>query len=81
VVLHGGRDANGQQLGDLWEWNGAIWTPRGTNGDPAPGPTGDPLGQPRAREAHGLAFDRTRNMLVLHGGTHVIGGNSRAGET
>ena len=50
---------------------------------PAPGPTGSPLGQPKPRESHGLAFDRVRNVLVLHGGGLFVGGttNARAGET
>jgi hypothetical protein len=83
VVLHGGRHPFGQQLMDLWEWDGASWTMRGTFGDPNPGPTGDPLGQPKPRESHGLAFDSARNLLVLHGGALFIGGNTnaRAGET
>jgi hypothetical protein len=83
VVLHGGRHPFGQQLMDLWEWDGTSWTARGTLGDPAPGPTGDPLGQPKPRESHGLVFDRARNALVLHGGGLFIGGNTnaRAGET
>lgn len=83
VVLHGGRHPFGQQLMDLWEWDGTSWTARGTDGDPTPGPTGDPLGQPKPRESHGLAFDRVRNVLVLHGGGLFIGGttNARGGET
>jgi hypothetical protein len=83
VVLHGGRHPFGQQLMDLWEWDGASWTMRGTVGDPNPGPTGDPLGQPRPRESHGLAFDRVRDVLVLHGGQLFIGpgSNARGGET
>jgi hypothetical protein len=83
VVVHGGSHPFGQALMDLWEWDGTSWTARGTNGDPTPGPTGDPLGQPKPRSSHGLAFDRMRNVLVLHGGQLFIGpgSNARGGET
>ncbi len=80
VVLHGGVSGS-LMLMDLWEWDGTSWTPRGTDGDPAPAPNGDPLGQPKPRQEHGLAFDRVRNVLVLHGGQLFISGTARAGET
>ncbi len=56
IVLFAGRDLN-SNLGDLWEWNGADWTPiaMGTN---APAP----------RHWHGMAFDSLRGVHVLFGG-------------
>jgi hypothetical protein len=56
IVLFAGRDLN-YTLGDLWEWNGADWTPiaMGTN---APAP----------RHWHGMAFDSLRGVHVLFGG-------------
>ena len=26
VLLHGGRSASRTALGDLWAWNGSVWT-------------------------------------------------------
>lgn len=66
VVMFGGQSANGVQA-DLWEWDGTTWT----NVAPAPDPA---YGVPAPRSEHGLAFDRARNMLVLHGGD--VGGTT-----
>ncbi len=72
VVMHGGRDASAIQLGDLWEWDGVNWVERNVAGDPTPGQSGSALGWPPGRENHALAFDRTRNVLVLHGGGYFL---------
>jgi hypothetical protein len=58
MVLFGGLDGTRAILQqDTWEWDGASWvdkTPTGTN--PAP------------RQGGGLAYDRTRQRVVLFGG-------------
>jgi hypothetical protein len=75
VVLFGGRNAAGGMSGELWEWDGTTWTSRGTIGDPT-------FGYPAPRDSHGLAFDRLRNVLVLHGGQYALAPPSiSAGET
>jgi hypothetical protein len=54
-VLYGGQDATGQLLDDTWEWDGTTWQLRAVSG---PGP------QP----APAMAYDSTRNQVVLVGG-------------
>ncbi len=51
TVLYGG------DLGDTWEWNGAIgsWTQRSTTG-------------PEPRSGHAMAYDSARGVTVLFGG-------------
>jgi len=56
IVLFAGRDLN-SNLGDLWEWNGADWTPITIASN-----------NPPARHWHGMAFDSTRGVHVLFGG-------------
>jgi hypothetical protein len=66
VVMFGGRHPviGGWAVPEhLWEWDGVAWTPRATS----PDPTLTKI--PAARWNHGLAFDRARNVLVLHGGS------------
>jgi hypothetical protein len=57
VLMFGGFDAGGQPLGDLWQWNGDQWNPRGP-AQPVPSPRG----------GASMAFDRMRGVAVLHGG-------------
>jgi hypothetical protein len=55
VVLIGGFDNH--FLDDVWEYNGATWTPR------TPQST-----VPAGREGAGCAWDSARNRVVLCGG-------------
>lgn len=43
-------------FGDTWEWNGATWTEV------------FPPNMPEGRSAYGMAYDRARQKVVLHGG-------------
>lgn len=57
VVIFGGRSCNpGQVLGDVWEYDGATWQQRTLANGPSP----------RVRGA--VAYDSTRQKLVLFGG-------------
>ena len=62
VVLFGGRgpdpDGFDTLFGDTWEWDGAQWYFRATNG-PAP------------RASHTMAYDQARGVTVLYGGTAI----------
>ncbi|MCO5168093.1 MAG: hypothetical protein M9894_17250 [Planctomycetes bacterium] len=55
VVLFGGRLWN-DPLGDTWEWDGSGWTERAAAPAPAP------------RDHAALAYDATRDVVVLFGG-------------
>jgi hypothetical protein len=56
TVLFGGlNDANGEFLGDTWEWNGESWRLRATDG-------------PTPRKEHAMAYDAERGVTVLFGG-------------
>lgn len=58
VILFGGANYNsGVRFNDTWEWNGTAWTQR------FPGST-----LPPARGGHGMAYDRSRDRVVLFGG-------------
>ncbi len=58
VLLFGGRDGNSVEHADLWAWDGETWTllNDGTSVGPSP------------RSRFGMAYDRSRDRLVLHGG-------------
>jgi hypothetical protein len=56
VVLFGGFVPSGQDIADVWEWDGAAWTQRSFTGGP------------QARGAHRLAYDTARGVTVLYGG-------------
>ncbi|MEQ9496506.1 MAG: hypothetical protein RIT81_06600 [Deltaproteobacteria bacterium] len=60
AVLFGGRTAANNMpanmRADVWEWDGATWTPR----TPAPGPS--------ARYGFGWAYHERLGVIVLHGG-------------
>ena len=61
TLLFGGRNAGGY-MDDLWAWDGQEWTllvPTDPQND----------GNPKARAAHGLAYDADRKRLVLFGGS------------
>jgi hypothetical protein len=57
TVLFGGSPVNDatKVLGDTWEWTGANWTQQADFG-------------PDPRSEHALAFDDSRNRVVLFGG-------------
>lgn len=57
VVLFGGTsgDTSNAEPRSLWSWDGKRWTCLADNG-------------PSGRDAPELAFDATRNRLLLHGG-------------
>ena len=58
VVLFGGATAIASALlGDTWEWDGDDWLEL------------TPAGSPPSRGCHAMAFDFTRNRLVLFGGS------------
>lgn len=57
VLLFGGFDGNGDQLGDLWSWDGNRWTQIEWNGSAPP---------PRGFAAS--AYDRVRDRLIIFGG-------------
>lgn len=60
IVLFGGFDqANGQPLGDTWEWDGTKWSQVSSSG-PAP------------RINHLLAYDSNRGKIVLFGGNQSV---------
>lgn len=61
TVLFGGK-ASASTYFDTWEWNGSGWTdvsPNGTEG----------LHYPTGRAYHAMAFDASRGLTVLHGGS------------
>ncbi|HEX5054090.1 MAG TPA: kelch repeat-containing protein [Planctomycetota bacterium] len=65
VLLFGGTNVYGSSfLGDTWLWNGSTWA----NVSPPVGPT--------ARAFHSMAFDSTRNVVVLFGGSTSSGSTS-----
>jgi hypothetical protein len=55
TVLFGGRLADGQALGDTWEWDGVAWTQVGDD---------DAL----ARSRHAMVYDSDRGVMVVFGG-------------
>jgi len=54
VVLFGGVDDTGADLGDTWQWDGA-WRPI-------------PFGEPQPRARHAMAYDARRTATVMFGG-------------
>jgi hypothetical protein len=70
IVLFGGSTnsslTNPDCPSDTWEYNGAAWKPVSTSG-------------PSGRYGHAMAFDATRNVVVLHGGK--VNGGSISDET
>jgi hypothetical protein len=60
VVLFGGDSFQGLRLSDTWEWNGENWTQV------------DDIG-PSARAETAMAYDATRQKVVLFGGTGGAG--------
>jgi len=72
VVLFGGFDevnGNFQLENDTWEWDGQSWTQI------------HPAASPAAREYHALAYDTTRERVVLFGGATQLNGAGRAQDT
>jgi hypothetical protein len=68
-VLFGGTSTAGDDLSDLWGWNGLNWT--ALPASPGPVPTG--------RHNHTLAYDSVRGKLVMFGGR--VGYTGRLGDT
>ncbi len=65
VVLFGGYDGNNDLFGtfsDTWEWDGVTWTRR------------FPAASPPARGRHAIAYDATRQRVVVFGGADHGGG-------
>lgn len=52
VLMHGGRDINGNTLDDTWRWNGTTWTSLGSSGFP--------------REGHRMSFAVSSQGQGLH---------------
>lgn len=55
-VLFGGRTLSGSDLGDVWEWDGTVWT------QSIPGA---PIG---VRSASAIGYDAAAGRVVVHGG-------------
>jgi hypothetical protein len=55
TVLFAGFINGGRDLGDTWEWDGAIWRQRANFG-------------PATRREHAMVFDDNENRVVLFGG-------------
>lgn len=63
TVMYGGRDPiTTDEKGDLWEFDGTMWTPR-TFAAPAPSERAD----------HAMAFDPNTQSVMLGGGTDLTG--------
>jgi hypothetical protein len=62
VVMLGGVDASGQELGDLWEWDGEGWLEHATDQPPP------------ARSHAAMAYDSLRKRIVMVGGGVSAGG-------
>lgn len=63
VVLFGGYDSSTNPstfLNDAWAWGGTSWTTISASTRPA------------ARAHHAMAYDSTRGVVLLHGGTTAI---------
>jgi hypothetical protein len=56
VLFGGGGETSPYLLADTWEWNGATWVDR------------TPATSPPPRSYHALAYDSSRERLVLFGG-------------
>lgn len=73
VVLFGGEGASGL-LSDTWEWDGTAWTqplaqtPTPTHTPVVATATPTPTDRPAARQAHALAYDDQRQVILLFGG-------------
>jgi len=62
AVLFGGSDAQGNNLGDTWEWSDASWsnvTPSTTS--------------PSPRSGHAMAYDSAHMVTVVFGGNDATG--------
>lgn len=64
VVLFGGTDPYSDDFGDTWEWDGSAWQEIT--------PTDDY--HPALRSSHAMAYDPTRQRVVLFGGQNDGGG-------
>lgn len=62
TVLFGGKynDGTDHFYNDTWEWNGTIWISKGTSG-------------PSPRGSHAMAYDDSREVIVLFGGRYYDG--------
>src|SRR5438874_3914689 len=55
------RTVHGELFGDTWEWDGTDWIQK------------TPATSPPPRECHAMAYDSTRERVVLFGGTDGSG--------
>jgi hypothetical protein len=70
VVLFGGIRVDGSPLpAETWEYDGADWRRVST------------ATSPRARGLHAMAYDSSRGVVVLFGGTSGAGGGTEFGDT
>src|SRR5919204_4851869 len=67
MVLFGGKDANGNDLGDTWTWDGTNWTPL------------NPATSPSPRHDAQAAYLPSAGKVVLFGG--VSGSSTYSNET
>jgi hypothetical protein len=64
VVLFGGNNQDGDGfLRDTWTWDGESWTPE------------NPTESPHQRIASAMAYDPTRDAVILFGGSSELGFN------
>lgn len=57
LVMFGGRDSSGNRLDDTWEWEGSSWIAMEPQSPP-----------PAARSRHAMAYDDSRERVLLFGG-------------
>ncbi len=62
ALLFGGSTNSSAHTNELWQWDGSTWTLVPQNGN-----------WPSARSGHGMAYDSTRRMTIVHGGSGLQG--------
>lgn len=71
TMLFGGYDITINPFGDTWTWNGTAWTLADAGG----------AGRPAPRAQHALAYDSTRQVTVLFGGSTTTPVGATFGDT
>ena len=69
MVMYGGLTGTTGAFGDMWEYNGAVWTRVTVSPSPP------------ARWDHGVAYDAEQNRILLFGGAYYQGGFFYRGDT